>query len=576
MAGAPHSLGEERATVPRIVLPITSRGLELTDRLCWGLLGVAMAVAAALILYLNRGTVFYVDELFFFTRSPETDLETVFTPVNGHLIAVQRAYTKLLVEVFGATYVPFRVLHVAVVLVAAGLFFALAKRRIGALPALAPTLVLLFLGSAWQHVMIPIGTPVILSVALGLAALLALEREDRLGDVAACVSITLSLATFSVALAFLVGIAVSVLTRANRWNRAWIFLVPLTLYAAWKLWSLGLESSEQTRVENVLLIPSWLFDSLALVGGALTGLNYDFSGSGRPLPDIGWGRIIAVLAIGALAWRISRGDLPKSLWESLAIALSYWAIAALAAGTLGRVPVLVKYVYPGGIVALLVATAAAGGLRFTRASLTVLFGVAAASLLMNIAALRDAGTFFRNVYSSGVQARLGALEVTRGTVAPGFNPFGEAPDPALDAAGTSAEAYFAAVDRYGSPALSPAELEQLPAGLRETVDFVLARALRLRLDPVSGAPPTGSCERLEAEPGQPIGFELPRGGVNLRVKGAAPAVLTVGRFADRPSVELGRLTPGETAVLRVPSDSSSKPWLASVQQARSVEVCRVG
>jgi hypothetical protein len=50
LASVPQRLGEDRATVPRIVLPITSRGLVVTERLCCGILGAAMAVAAGLVL----------------------------------------------------------------------------------------------------------------------------------------------------------------------------------------------------------------------------------------------------------------------------------------------------------------------------------------------------------------------------------------------------------------------------------------------------------------------------------------------------------------------------------------------
>lgn len=52
-------------TLPPSVFPVTSRGIALTDRACWGILGVAIAVAAGLILYLNRGTTFIQDELTF-------------------------------------------------------------------------------------------------------------------------------------------------------------------------------------------------------------------------------------------------------------------------------------------------------------------------------------------------------------------------------------------------------------------------------------------------------------------------------------------------------------------------------
>jgi len=555
--------------------PAARLGPLRTDRACWLVVAAGMALAAAAILYLNRGSVFYVDELFFFTRSPSTDLETVFTPVNGHLIAVQRAYTKILLDVFGASYVPFRVLHVAVVLFAAGVFYAYAKRRIGALPALAPTLVLLFLGAAWQHVVIPIGTPVILSIALGVVALLALEREDRVGDTLACAAITLSLATFSVALAFLVGVAVAILTGPRPRSRAWVFLVPVALYGAWKLWSLGVDAGEQTRLVNVLLVPSWLIDSLALVAGSVTGLDYDFAGSGRPEPSIGWGRIVAAVAVGALVWRLTRGDIPRWLWVALAIALSYWAMSALAAGTMGRVPVLVKYVYPGVSVALLVAVTAAQGLRFTRVGLAALFGVAAVSLLTNGALLRDAGTYFRDLYSTGVKARLATLEITRDTVAPRFNPFATAENPALDATGTTAEAYLDAADRYGSLAMTPAELAGQGEGVRQAADRVLAAALGLELSAPADLRRAEGCRTLREDAGRPIVFQLPAGGAVLETGGEAPATVGLRRFADLPSVDLGSTAPGEASALSIPPDAAAEPWFASVSGAPSLRVCRL-
>jgi hypothetical protein len=159
MATVPHRVGEERTSVPRIVLPITSRGLVVTDRLCWGMLGAAMAVAAALILYLNRGTIFYLDEISWLYETPNLDsVGDVLERHNGHLIATTRLTYKAILETIGAEYVAFRLIAVSAVLLSAALYYALVKRRIGALPALAPTLVLLFPGSAWQHVVGPIGS----------------------------------------------------------------------------------------------------------------------------------------------------------------------------------------------------------------------------------------------------------------------------------------------------------------------------------------------------------------------------------------------------------------------------------
>jgi hypothetical protein len=104
------------------------------------------------------GTTFNPDELDWVFFTPSLSASDVLEPHNGNLIATTRLAYKAILETIGAEYVAFRLIAVSAVLLSAALFYALVKRRIGALPALAPTLVLLFLGSAWQHVVGPIGS----------------------------------------------------------------------------------------------------------------------------------------------------------------------------------------------------------------------------------------------------------------------------------------------------------------------------------------------------------------------------------------------------------------------------------
>jgi hypothetical protein len=569
MASVPQT--GERRPVPPIVLPITSRGLAVTDRLCWGLLGVAMAISAGLILYLNRGTTFFPDELNFVYSSPGLSIGDVFEPRNGHLVGTSQLVYAGILKIAGADYLGFRLFAVAVRLTSVGLFYALARRRIGALPALAPALVLLFYGSAWQHVLVPVGITVVTCITAGLAALLALERGDRRGDVAACLLLGLSLFTFSTGLAFLVGIAISVLLRPDRRRRAWIFLVPLVLYAAWWVWSLGLDQSSQdnTTLSNALLIPSWMADSLAAVSAGLAGLAYDFTDAG--FIDPGWGRVLAVLAVIALVLRIRRGSVPPLLWASLGIVLTYWALGAMAAGTTARAPDALRYMYTGAVGVLLVACAAASTIRFSRLGLVALFAAAALSIATNLAFLRDGGNQFRDGYSAPTRTQFAMIELAREHVAPEFNPAAAFPEQAR--APSRAQTYLDVVDAYGSPAFSLAEVARQRESVRQFADDVLARALDLHLEPTRSRP-AGDCEMVTADaPGTGIAFELPPGGATLRADSAAP--LTLGRFADLPTAEVGALAPDQTSTLSIPTDSSPLPWRASAEGARSMRVCPV-
>jgi hypothetical protein len=294
--------------------------LSLSDRALWTVVGVAMALASALILWLNRGTTYSIDQFDFVEDSPGLGVGDLFDPHNGHLVLTTRLAYKVILETEGIGYLPFRILGVLALLFAVGCFFALVKRWVGAPAALAPTVLLLFFGSAWHHVVVPVGFTSLLSIGLGLAAMLMLERGYRRADILACALLTLSVASFSTGLAFLAGIAVAVLIRREGRARAWIFLVPLLLYAVWWLQAPSLEGGVEADAEasNLLLIPSYIAQSLVAVIAAIVGLNYDFADptQGRVLF---LGAALTLLAVLALGVRLASGDVPRRLWVALAI-----------------------------------------------------------------------------------------------------------------------------------------------------------------------------------------------------------------------------------------------------------------
>jgi hypothetical protein len=137
----------------------------------------------------------------------------------------------------------------------------------------------------------------------------------------------------------------------------------------------------------------------------------------------------------------------------------------------------------------------------------------------------------------------------------------------------SAADYFTVADRYGSPGFSPAELERQPEAVRERADQVLAELLGVRGAPSSVGGPSRGCEQIpSAQPGGPIVLELPAGGASLSAAGAS-AKVTLARFADKPTAEVGALAPGEPATLTIPPDASPTPWLASIAGVEKVTVC---
>jgi hypothetical protein len=520
--------------------------LASTEWAAWLLFGAAAAVAVGLMLWFGRERTFSADELTWFMQSPDLDVEGAFEPHNGHLLLPTRLVYLALFETSGTDYLPFQLLTVAMMVLTAGLLFAYLRRRVGALVALAPTVILLVFGSASAHLLRGNGFTVLAAVACGLGALIALDRGDRKGDILACALLCLGVVTYTSALAFAAGVAVSVLLRDDRWRRIWIVVVPITIYAAWWLWALGSATSSENRIspDNVFEFPSWAFDSLGAVLGALTGLDYIFSEAvARP--------VLAWLAIIALGWRLWRGSIPKMLWAAFAIVATMWMMGAITQ-QLFTLPDNQRYLYPGAVAVLLVAAWAADGARWRRPATVVLILVTVAGVVANIIRLRDAGSAGR-AETMQARAELTGIELAGDAADPAYVPIG-ATFPIAFSIGPErpASTYLAATNRYGTIGYSPEEVRGLGETSKALVDERLAEALSLSLRPAQSALPSRDC-------GQVRSLDL-TAGQTARLESDRAATVYVRRFAERSAVEVGRLVRGEATTLAAPADEISQPW----------------
>lgn len=540
-------------------------GLERLERMSWKLFAAAAVAATALILWLGRGRSFSADELIWFMQAPDFDPSSALEPHVGHLILTTRLVYEAIYSTVGVDYLTFRVLTMATVVLTAGLFFVYAGRRIGRLAALAPSLILLIFGSDADHLLSGNGFTVVGALACGLGALLALDRDDRRGDVLACALLCLGIATYTVALAFVVGTAVSILLRDDRWRRAWIVVIPVAIYGAWWLWALGSSSSSESQVAltDVVLFPSWAFQSLSVALSALVGLDYPFGGS---MPQLG--PTLALAAIVGLGWRLWREPAPRMLWSALGIAGALWMMGAISR-TLVRVPDSSRYLYPTAVVVLIVAAWAVAGMRWRRSALIALFLVAATGMATNIALARRAGETAR-IETMVVRADLAGIEIAGANAIRSYSP----PDPpypiafSFGAARATGE-YLAAADLYGSLGYSPEELRAAAEPIRVRADATLVGALGLALQPTNVGLDDQGCVELGAEPsGVPSVEVAPEQTVVLEADERAN--VEVRRFADASGAAMGTLEPNQAQALSFPADSLPDPWrVTSDAQARA-------
>lgn len=557
-------------------------------RPAWVLFGLAAATAAALILWTGRGLTFSLDEIVWFMESPNLSFDMLVQPHFGHFVLTTRLVYEAVFDLFGATsYLPFRVLAALTVLLTVTLFFAYTSRRVGDWVALAPSLVLLVFGSDLLHVLVGNAFTVMFAVSCGLAAFLALDRQDRRGDIAACAFLCLGVVTYTVALGFVVGAAVRVALEPNRLRRAWIPLLPLAIYGAWWLssHSQAVGPDSQTTASNVLLFPVWSFQSLGAILSAVAGLNYNFPGSGISGATQAGG-VLAFAALGGLTLRLRQGKIPPAFWGAVAVLATLWLSQALAAAG-SRPPDSSRYMFPGAIIVLIVAAEALRGIRWTPTALAVLYAFAVLGATGNLAQLRDVGATLRGTYAPEVRAAATALDLAgshsstnfefpslpegQGTVianqvSPFSLPFwfessnGRQPVPL----------YLAAADRYGSLGYTQKELSGISNVVGTQVDAVLVTALKLELEP----PPrsaSGHCMLRTASPGESLTVSLPPGGAVVEAVGAGGEV-DLSRFADEDTVFVGTLGADEKAALRIPHDAVREPWRVTTT-APAMRIC---
>lgn len=536
------------------------------------LLGVALAAAGTLTMALGSGTTFFQDTWGFLLDRQDFDARAFLMPHNEHISVFPVALQKLELALFGMTSAtPERVALTVALLVSATLLFVYVRRRIGPWPALIAAVLLLFLGAAWPDLLWGFQIAFVGSAIFGIAMLLALDRGDRRGDVAATAFLTLSLGFSSLGLSFLVGAAADVLQRRRSHGlaRTYLVAIPAALYAAWWLgW--GHEAESRVTLDNVLNSPAYALEGVASAVESLLGLNQ--SGPDMSVAPV-WGVPILVALIALIGYRQWRqpGFSPR-LWPVAAAAAANWLLAGFNFIP-GREAYQSRYLYAGGIFVLLLAAELLRGVRIGRRALRVAAAVTVLAVAANLVALSD-GSKWLEEQAVLTRADTAAIEISRRTVDPSFGLIPEI-------AGTGslfvvvADKYLRAVDEWGSPAYTAEELAAAPAAGRRQADVVLSRALPITVTelPAGESAPGDECTAVAAGSGL---AELPLtpGETGIEVAPGPPATLGLRRFADGEyPVELESVPGGSSTVIEIPRDTAPQPWYLQVEAAQDVRVC---
>jgi hypothetical protein len=493
---------------------------------------VAMAAASALILNEQRGLTFFRDEWIFLLYRDGHDLENLVSSHAGHLVIWPATFYAGMFRAVGPdSYVWWRLAALGLHLAVAALLYAVARPRLGPVAALAPAVVILFLGSAWMDLLWPFQMGFTGAIAAGLVAIIAVNRGALRGDVVACLALLVAIGWSGVAVPFIAGVAVGLLIGRRFWARCWVVLLPAVLLGIWVV-TLGQQHVDYGA--NLPHVPGYL---LHLATAGVSGIS--------GVPE-GIATAILVVLAAATAWRLFQlRDTSPLAWEGAVMVVAFLLLTAVSRAQYAD-PTANRYVYVTVALLLVLLIGLAPSRPFSLPYALALVLLACVTIPVNLDDLRAGGRDLR-LTSDVAKAELGAVEISRRTVAADYSP------PLRAFYGVPAGAYLAAIDRYASsPAESPDQIAAANEHARERADAVLRAALPVRLAPAAPDLP-GTAGRTCIRRRSGSHFRVPPEGVEILAAGGAPIHLGIRRFASRYA-ELGAVPPGEGRYLRPPGD----------------------
>lgn len=556
-------------------------------RVAWAVLGVAMLCSGGLILHTAHGQGFAIDELFYYGRVANVkgqlvhyapfSPEYLLAPFNGHLPLGGRFVYELVFATVGAHYTVFVVINIIALWTVAALVFELTRRRVGNAAALAPCIVLLFLGFAREQLLWPLDFNTAASLAAGLGAVLAIEREDRRGDVIACILLVVSIAMIELGLAFALGIALWLVISQGRprkaWDpawlrdvlrRAWVVAIPVVLYAAWYVWARKFGQSE-THSGNAHLIPETFMHGAAAALGSLTGTNPIIPGT--YVGSVTWfGRALAVAAAIALLIRLWGRSLPRTIWVWLLVLGVYWLLLAIAA----RPAEGSRYILVAAVLIVLIAADCVRRRLPIPASIALLV-LAAVALPANIVQLtkdRSDDTLHHDPPVSSTEFAM--LELARNQVEPDYS---VTADPRVAEVGGGlfiglpAGAYLDAAAHNGSIAYSLDQVRESDPELRLIADASLIGALGIEAQATSPPRKPTGCRTITVAPGAESASVTIHPGTTFLRPQSENTGLWLARFADPPGVGIDYMQPKRWTELTIPADGAPDPWRVTVDHA---------
>lgn len=530
-------------------------------------LAIAVVASAVLLISIDSHLTFIADDWMLLVKRQGWGASYFLKPFHGNIVVAPALVYKVMREIFGmGSATPYYVAAILTFVASAVLLFVYLRPRVGDWLSLCAAILVLFLGAAFEDLLFAFQIGYFASVAAGLGMLIALDREDDDADRLGCLLLIVSLAFSSIGLAFAAGALLDlILGRRPRRRRAYVVLVPIALYG---LWWLGWGHTAQNHLSghNLVGTPKYVFKAAAAGITSLLGLAVG-DGSEPSQPHLIWGKLILIVGLLLLGWRIVRErKVSRGLAVAIVIGLAFW-IAAGVNRDISRLPTSSRFQYPSAVFLLLIAAEMLRGLRVPKLAVVPAAVVTGFAIAGGISLLHREDSERWAPYANSLRTSLAAVQIAGSSADPHFQVVFP---PDIEA---SARAYFSATDKYGSPAFSEGELAARPQSERESADLTLAEALDLALHaPTKGEKAIG-CQTLQASAAGYTGVTLLHGGFTLANRSDGSVEVSLGRFAEGFPVRLGPLPTGVKTALMIPVDGSRRSWNLGVIGNGPVQLC---
>ena len=534
------------------------------ERFVSPLLAVAVVASMAVLLAYRSHLGWLNDDWEFVIYRHTGSINDYFDPHNEHISILTVALYRLVLGIFGmGSAMPMHVIATAVFALSAVLLFIYMRRRVGPWPALIGTSIVLFLGSAWEDLLWAFQVGFFLSVAFGIGALLALDRNDRRGDRIACVLLVLSTLPSSMGLSFIAGAGIEwLLNGRDRLRRLYVPLVPLVTYVVWYLgW--GHKAANGLSLHNVFNSPVYTVKAIAEGTSDLTGLMHYGGSRGNTLALISFAVVVAGFTFHI--WRTRR--ISTGLLVTLAIGLSFWILAGFNQIP-GRDFDASRYQYPSVVFILLILANGFEGVVIRPRYLVAMGAVAMVAIYSNLLALNAGYVGYFKPQTQRDIASLSALEIAGPKTDPDASVGMNNGDTALINSG----GYQDARKRYG-PAVDPRkDIPGLSPENKQRADLLLA-ALSVKAKQLKKVPREATCRVLtETTGGNPL---VSPGSDTLIFNPSRSSIIVAERFGSQPS-SFGIAAAGIPTSVRFPPDSYPGKWKVGLKGGPGkFRLCRI-